>query len=87
MSEKGGGRRRWFSVDSKSFEFTTDGEGRHSRVIITERSRGRVSWIRFGEEGAKILLKGVVTLINEAVARRRGYEWKENGRKMEEVLV
>ena len=85
MREKGGGRQRWFSIDSKSFEFTVEGEGRHSRVIITERSRGQVSWIRFGEEGAKILLKGVESLKNEEATRRRGYGWKENGRSFSMV--
>ena len=64
----------YVSIDSKSFEFAVEGEGRHLRVIITERSRGRVSWIRFGKEGVKVLLKGVVSLINEEVAKRRGYE-------------
>ena len=64
-----------------------EGEGRQSKVIIIERRRGRVSWIRFGEEGMKTLLMGVESFKNEAAGRRRGYEWKENGRKMEEVLV
>ena len=27
--------------DSKFFEFVVEGEGRHSKVIITERRRGR----------------------------------------------
>ena len=58
-----------------------EGKGRHSKVIITERRRGRVSWIPFGEEGAKTLLKGVESFINEVAAQRRGYEWKENGRR------
>ena len=35
----------------------------------------------FLEEGVKTLLKGVESLRNEAAARRRVYEWKENGRR------
>ena len=40
----------------------------------------RVSWIRFGEEGLKILLKGVNSYRREAALKRRVFEWKENGR-------
>ena len=35
------------------------------KVFIIERSKGRVSWIRFGEEGAKVLLKGVESFIRK----------------------
>ena len=34
---------RWFSVDSKSFEFTVEWEGRKSQVFIIERRRGWIS--------------------------------------------
>ena len=67
MREKGNGSRRWFAINSKSFELSLEGEGRKMKVFITERSRGRVSWIRFGEEGLKILLKGVDTYRSGAV--------------------
>ena len=65
--------KRWFSVDSKTFE---KGSGAH-----TERRRGRSSWIRFGEEGARILLKSVVSLTKEAYKDNEGLEWRENGRR------
>ena len=58
--------RRWFSVDSKSFEIKEEGESRKVQVIITERRRDRSSWIRFGEEGVRILLKGVEPIRREA---------------------
>ena len=73
--------RRWFSIDSKSFELKVEGEGRKVQVIITERQRGRSSWIRFGEEGARILLKGVESIRREAGKNSRGVEWRENGRR------
>ena len=57
--------RRWFSVDSKSFEIKVEGEGRKAQVIITERRRGGSSWIRFREEGVRILLKGVESFRRE----------------------
>ena len=71
--------RRWFSVDSKSFEFKVEGEGRKAQVIITERRRGRSSWIRFREEGVRILLKGVSPL--EGRQERLAKVW--NGGRME----
>ena len=73
--------RRWFSVDSKSFEIKVEGEGRKAQVIITERRRGRSSWIRFREEGVRILLKGVESFRREAGKISEGMEWWENGRR------
>ena len=76
----GKGIRRWFSVDSKSFEFLVEGEGKKLKAIIIERSRGCVSWIRFGKEGLKSVLKGVDFFRREVVTKRRVFDWKENGR-------
>ena len=42
---------------------------------------GRSYLIRFGEEGARILLKGVESFRKEAGKNSRGMEWKENGRR------
>ena len=55
-------RGRCFSVESKAFEIEEVGDGKKVMVIITERRWGRMSWIRFGEEGAKILLKSAKLL-------------------------
>ena len=73
--------RRWLSVDSKSFEIKVEGEGRKEQVIIIERRRGRRSWIRFREEGVRILLKGVESFRREAGKTSEGVEWWENGRR------
>ena len=73
--------RRWFSVDSKSFEIKVEGEGRTVQVIITERRRGRSSWIRFREEGVRILLKGVESFRREVGKISGGVEWWENSRR------
>ena len=72
--------QRWFSVDSKSFEIEDAGEGNKAKVFITERQRGRSSWIVFGEEGARTLLKSVVSLRKEANKNIEGLGWSENGR-------
>ena len=58
-----------------------EGEGRKLHVFITERRRGRSSWICFGEEGARILLKGVESFRREASKNGRGLEWGKNGRR------
>ena len=60
-------RRRCFSVESKAFEIEEVGDGKKVIVVIKERRWGRMSWIRFGEEEAKILLKCVEFLRAEAV--------------------
>ena len=74
--------RRWFSVDHKSFEIEEVGEGRKTKIFITERSRGRSSWIRFGKDGVKILIKGLETYASGGAGRiGEGTEWKENGRR------
>ena len=36
-----------------------EGEGKKTKYFITEWSRGKASWIRFGVEGLFNLLKGV----------------------------
>ena len=56
-------------------------EGRKVQVVITERQRGRSSWIRFGEEGARILLKSVESFRKDAYKNSEGLEWRENGRR------
>ena len=73
--------RRWFSVDYKSFELKEVGEGRKTQVFITERRRGRSSWIRFGKEGVKILTKGVESFRKGAGRDRERLEWRENERR------
>ena len=74
-------RRRCFSVESKAFEIEEVGVGKKAMVIITERRWGRMSWIRFGEEGAKILLKSMDSLRAEADKNTEGLVWCEKGRR------
>ena len=70
----------WFTVESKSFEFKMEGVGKKAKCFITERSRGIVSWIRFGVEGMNKLLLGVGECCRVFVYDRRPFEWRENGR-------
>ena len=70
----------WFAVESKSFKFTMEGEGKKAKCFITERSRGIASWIRFGVEGMNKLLEGVEECCRVSVSARRPLEWWENGR-------
>ena len=70
----------WFAVESKSFKFTMEGEGKKAKCFITERSRGIASWIRFGVEGMNKLLEGVEECCRVSVPTSRPLEWWENGR-------
>ena len=70
----------WFAVEAKSFEFTMEGEGKKTKYFITERSRGKASWIRFGVEGLFNLLKGVEECCNASAPVSRSLVWRENGR-------
>ena len=74
-------RRRCFSVESKAFEIEEVGAGKKVMVVITERRWGKMSWIRFGEEGAKFLLKCMELLRAEAVKNTEGLVWCEKGRR------
>ena len=73
--------RRCFSVESKSFEIEEVGVGKKVMVFITERRWGRMSWIRFGEGGAKFLLKSVESLRAETDKNIEGMVWCEIGRR------
>ena len=72
--------RKWFSVDSKSFEILVEGEGRSLKGYITERRTGVVSWVRFGGEGLRNFLKGVKICCKEGGNSKRIFDWKENRR-------
>ena len=67
MKEGLRGRRRWFVVESKSFELLVEDLGRKLRGCIWERCRGVFSWIRFGEVSLSRLLDSV-----EACCRDNG---------------
>ena len=70
----------WFAVEAKSFEITVDGEVKKTKYVITERSRGKVSWIRFGEEGLSNLRRNVDEYRNAFIPAGRSVVWRENGR-------
>ena len=73
------GLKKWFFVDSKSFEILVEGEGKSLKGFIIERRKGVVSWVRFGV-GLSTLLKSVEIYYKEVGNTRRTFEWKENGR-------
>ena len=61
MKEGLRGRRRWFAVESKSFELLIDDVGGKLIACIWERCRGLTSWIKFGDATLSSLLVGVET--------------------------
>ena len=82
MKEHGTGEMNanWFAVEAKSFEITVEGEGKKTKYVITERSRGKVSWIRFGEEGLFNLMRNVDECRNASIPAGRSVVWREHGR-------
>ena len=70
----------WFAVEAKSFEITVEGAGKKTKYVITERRRGYVSWIRFGEEGLFYLLKNVEECLKAPTPVSRSLVWSEYGR-------
>ena len=72
------GEKKWFSIDSKSFEISVKCEGRSLKGYTTERRKGAVSWIKFEEEGLNTLFKCIDQCYKEGGNTRRIFEWKEN---------
>ncbi|RVX16454.1 hypothetical protein CK203_005910 [Vitis vinifera] len=69
--------RRWFAVESKSFELLTDVVRGKLRGCIWERCRGTTSWIRFGDASLRSLLTGVETCCRGRDDRSRSLVWEE----------
>ena len=80
MREDEKGNKKWFSVNSKSFEISVEGEGKKMKGFITKRRKGYVSWICLREEGLRYLLKGVEIFCKEESKVKKVFDWKENGR-------
>ena len=75
------GGRRWFAVESKSFELLIDDVGGKMRGCIWERCRGLTSWIKFGDASLSSLLAGVETCCRGSDHRSWSLVWEEGGRK------
>ena len=73
----GRGGRRWFTIEAKSYEISVEGARRRKQFFITEKSKGVISWIRFGEESLSSLLNGVNECRRKKVSDRWRLEWKE----------
>ena len=74
MREPGDGVRKWFDIDSKSFEISVEGEDNKFKGFITERRKGLVSWIRFGESRLRNLLKGMEIIRKEESKVKRVFD-------------
>ncbi|RVW99126.1 hypothetical protein CK203_019083 [Vitis vinifera] len=53
------GGKRWFAIESKSFEVSVEEVRGKIRGTIVERSRGLSSWIRFGVTSLRNFLEGL----------------------------
>ena len=74
------GSRRWFTVEAKSFEILVEGVGRRKQFFIIEKSKGGISWIRFGEGSLGTLWKGVNECCRKKVPDKWRIEWREEKR-------
>ncbi len=54
------GNRRWFSIESKSFEFNVEERGATFGLCITERGRNKVHTISLGTKGMEWLRQGMI---------------------------
>ena len=72
--------RRWFTIEAKSYEILVEGVGRRKQFFIAEKSKGGISWIRFGEESLGSVLKGVNECRRKKVSDRWRLEWREEKR-------
>ena len=75
------GGRRWFAMESKSFEILIDNVGGKLRGCIWERCRGITSWIRFGDASLSSLLAEVETCCRGSDDRSWSLVWEEGGMK------
>ncbi|KAL6349008.1 hypothetical protein AAG906_033664 [Vitis piasezkii] len=81
FNQKPRGGRRWFAVESKSFELLIDEVGGKLRGCIWERCKGITSWIRFGDASLSSLLAGVESCCRGRDDRSWSLVWDEEGRK------
>ena len=72
--------KRWFAIESKSYDIFVEGIGRKQKFFIIERSKGAVSWIRFGGEGLRTFWKGVVECYGRKIPKNWRVEWQEEKR-------
>ena len=57
-----------------------EGVGRRKQFFIIEKSKGGISWIRFGEGSLGLLLKGVNECRRKKVPDKWRLEWREEKR-------
>ena len=83
FNQKPRGGRRWFAVESKSFELLIDEVGGKLRGCIWkrwQRCKGITSWIKFGDASLSSLLAGVESCCRDRDDRSWSLVWEE-GRK------
>ena len=75
------GGKRWFAIESKSFEVSVEEVRGKIRGTIVERSRGLSSWIRFGLTSLRNFLEGLEECCREERKGRLAKVWEVEGRK------
>ena len=75
------GGKRWFVIESKTFEVSVEEVRGKIRGTIVERSRGFSFWIRFGVSSLKKFLEGLEGCCMEEMKGSLTKVWEEDGRK------
>ena len=75
------GGKRWFAIESKTFEVSVEEVKGKIRGTIVERSRGLSSWIRFGLTSLRKFLEGLEECCREERKGSLAKVWEEEGRK------
>ena len=75
------GGKRWFAIESMSFEVSVKEARGKIRGTIVERSKGLSSQIRFGVTSLRNFLEGLEECCREERKGRLAKVWEEEGRK------
>ena len=75
-----GKRKTWFVIEAKTFEISIEEKNKKLRGCIWERSKGVISWVRFGESSLQRLLLGIEDC--DMISRKQEWfaNWEEEGR-------
>ena len=72
--------KTWFVVEAKTFEISIEEKNKKLRGCIWERSKGAISWVRFGESSLQRLLLGIEDCDMISCKQEWFANWEEEGR-------
>ena len=72
--------KTWFVIEAKKFEISIEEKNKKLRECIWGRSKGAISWVRFGETSLQRFLLGIEDC--DMISRKQEWfaNWEEEGR-------